>query len=212
MTERVIAPERLDFVDVVTSSHNHTDHLDGETLIPLWKANPNLTVIVSGANVDFAAERLQISPQRLTPISADGDAISIDPFTFHAIPSAHEMMEQDENGDHRFIGLIIQVGKWTIYHSGDCILYGGLVERLKDWKIDLALLPINGRDPGRGVPGNFTAQEAAHLGKQIDAGIVIPCHYEMFEFNTVSPKEFVKAANEIEQEYQLLKCGQRLDL
>jgi len=212
MTERVIAPERLDFVDVVTSSHNHTDHLDGATLIPLWKANPNLTVIVSGANVDFAAERLQISPQRLTPISADGDAISIDPFTFHAIPSAHEMMEQDENGDHRFIGLIIQVGKWTIYHSGDCILYGGLVERLKDWKIDLALLPINGRDPGRGVPGNFTAQEAAHLGKQIDAGIVIPCHYEMFEFNTVSPKEFVKAANEIEQEYQLLKCGQRLDL
>ena len=211
-TERVIAPERLDFVDVVTSSHNHTDHLDGETLIPLWKANPNLTVIVSGANVDFAAERLQISPQRLTPISADGDAISIDPFTFHAIPSAHEMMEQDENGDHRFIGLIIQVGKWTIYHSGDCILYGGLVERLKDWKIDLALLPINGRDPGRGVPGNFTAQEAAHLGKQIDAGIVIPCHYEMFEFNTVSPEELVKAANEIEQEYQLLKCGQRLDL
>jgi len=211
-TERVIAPERLDFVDVVTSSHNHTDHLDGETLIPLWKANPNLTVIVSGANVDFAAERLQISPQRLTPISADGDAISIDPFTFHAIPSAHEMMEQDENGDHRFIGLIIQVGKWTIYHSGDCILYGGLVERLKDWKIDLALLPINGRDRGRGVPGNFTAQEAAHLGKQIDAGIVIPCHYEMFEFNTVSPEELVKAANEIEQEYQLLKCGQRLDL
>jgi L-ascorbate metabolism protein UlaG (beta-lactamase superfamily) len=27
-------PERLDFMDVVTSSHNHTDHLDVETLIP----------------------------------------------------------------------------------------------------------------------------------------------------------------------------------
>src|SRR5262245_18819050 len=32
MTERVIAPDRLKFVDVVTSSHNHTDHLDKETL------------------------------------------------------------------------------------------------------------------------------------------------------------------------------------
>src|SRR5215213_1728986 len=31
MSERVIDPARLDFVDVVTSSHNHTDHLDGET-------------------------------------------------------------------------------------------------------------------------------------------------------------------------------------
>ena len=40
MTERVIAPERLDFIDVVTSSHNHTDHLDKETLVPLLAKNP----------------------------------------------------------------------------------------------------------------------------------------------------------------------------
>src|SRR2546421_9430008 len=40
MTERVIAPEKLDFIDIVTSSHGHTDHLDGETLIPLLKTNP----------------------------------------------------------------------------------------------------------------------------------------------------------------------------
>ena len=58
MTERTVDPSRLSFIDVVTSSHNHTDHLDAETLIPLWKANPNLKVIVSRANVHFAAERL----------------------------------------------------------------------------------------------------------------------------------------------------------
>src|SRR5215213_5521098 len=66
MTERVIAPERLDFVDVVTSSHNHTDHLDGETLTPLMTANPELTVIVPRANVQFAAERLQVPAEKLT--------------------------------------------------------------------------------------------------------------------------------------------------
>ncbi len=212
MTERVIAPERLDFVDVVTSSHNHTDHLDGETLIPLLKANPNLGIICSRANVNFAAERLQISPERLTPIRADGEWIGVDPFSFHAIPSAHEMLEQDENGDHRFIGLIIQVGKWTVYHSGDCIPYDGLTERLKNWEIDIALLPINGRDPVRGVAGNFSAEEAVHLGEQIKAGLVIPCHYEMFEFNTVSPDRLEDAAEETGQKYKLLKCGERLDL
>ncbi|HEX9387566.1 MAG TPA: MBL fold metallo-hydrolase [Anaerolineales bacterium] len=212
MTERVIAAERLDFIDVVTSSHNHTDHLDGESLIPLWKANPNLMVIVSRANIDFAAERLQVFPETLTPIPVNGEAIQIDPFAFHAIPSAHETLEQDENGDYRFIGLIVQIGKWTIYHSGDCIPYDGLVERLKNQKIDIALLPINGRDPARGVPGNFTAEEAANLGKQIDAGLIIPCHYEMFEFNTISPHQFVKAAEEMGQKYRLLKCGERLDL
>lgn len=212
MTERVIAPERLSFIDVVTSSHNHTDHLDAETLVPLLKANPTLTVIVSRANLDFAAERLQVYPARLTTIRADGAGFSIGPFTFNAIPSAHESLEEDENGDHRYIGLIIQAGKWTIYHSGDCVLYEGLVERLRKWNIDLALLPINGQDPARGVAGNFTAEEAAQLGKDIHAGMIIPCHYEMFEFNTVSPEGFVSAAERIGQRYQLLESGQRLDL
>jgi len=174
--------------------------------------NPNLTVIVPQANVNFAAERLQVSPERLTPIRTDGASIHIGPFNFHAIPSAHETSEQDENGDHRFMGLIIQIGHWTIYHSGDCVLYDGLVERLKNWKIDVALLPINGRDPARGVTGNFTAEEAAHLGTQIEAGLVIPCHYEMFEFNTVPPDGFIKVAEKLGQKYRLLKCGDRLDL
>ena len=212
MTERVIAPERLDFVDVVTSSHNHTDHLDGETLIPLWKANPDLKVIASRANLSFAAERLQVSPDRLVPIRADGEAIAIGPFTFHAVPAAHESLEQDESGDHRFIGFVLQIGNRCIYHSGDCIPYDGLVERLKTWRIDLALLPINGRDPTRGVAGNFSGKQAAQLGKQINTGMVIPCHYEMFEFNTVSPGEFVETAEKLRQNYQLLRCGERLDL
>jgi L-ascorbate metabolism protein UlaG (beta-lactamase superfamily) len=212
MTERVIAPERLDFADVVTSSHNHTDHLDGQSLIPLLEANPNLTVIVPRANVRFAAERLQVPSERLTPIRADDAPIYLQPFTFYSIPSAHETLETDENGDHKFVGYVIEVGGRIIYHSGDCIPYDGLVERLKKWKIDIAILPINGRDPARGVAGNFTADEAVALAKEIGAGLIVPCHYAMFEFNTVSPEEFVKAAERIGQKYRLLKCGERLDL
>jgi L-ascorbate metabolism protein UlaG (beta-lactamase superfamily) len=212
MTERVIAPERLDFVDVVTSSHNHTDHLDGETLIPLLKANPTLTVIVARANVEFAAERMQVTYERLTAIRVDETPLIIDTFSFEAIPSAHESLEQDERGDHRFIGLIIKMGKWTIYHSGDCVPYDGLTNRLKHWNIDIALLPINGCDPARGVAGNFNAEEAVALAKEIGAGLVIPCHYEMFEFNTVPPDEFIRVAREMYQPYQVLKCGERLSL
>jgi L-ascorbate metabolism protein UlaG (beta-lactamase superfamily) len=212
MTERVIAPERLDFVDVVTSSHNHTDHLDGETLIPLLKANPTLTVIVPRANVEFAAERMQVTYERLTAIRVDEAPLVIDTFSFEAIPSAHESLEQDERGDHRFIGLIIKIGKWTIYHSGDCVPYDGLTNRLKHWNIDIALLPINGCDPARAVAGNFNAEEAVALAKEISAGLVIPCHYEMFEFNTIPPDEFIRVAGEMNQPYQVLKCGDRLSL
>ncbi len=53
MTELVIDPGRLDFIDVVTSRHNHTDHLDAETLIPLMKANPKLKLVIPEANRSF---------------------------------------------------------------------------------------------------------------------------------------------------------------
>jgi len=211
LTERVIAPERLDFIDAVASSHNHTDHLDGETLIPLRQANPNLKVIVSRANARFAAGRLQIGAEKLTPIRVDGKPLQVPPFTFHAVPAAHEALEQDENGDYRCIGFVIQAGPWTLYHSGDCVPYRGLAERLRQWQIDLALLPINGRDPARGVAGNFSAAEAVQLGQAIRAGRVIPCHYEMFEFNTVSPREFVSAAEAAGLHYTVLRCGERLN-
>ena len=44
MSERVIHPGLLTNISIVTSSHNHTDHLDGETLIPLLKKQPGYQV------------------------------------------------------------------------------------------------------------------------------------------------------------------------
>src|SRR5580693_4137316 len=35
ISERVVDPRLLRDISIVTSSHNHTDHLDAETLIPL---------------------------------------------------------------------------------------------------------------------------------------------------------------------------------
>jgi len=85
-----------------------------------------------------------------------------------------------------------------------------MVENLTRWKIDIALLPINGR--GRGVAGNLTGTEAAQLARDIGAGVVIPCHYDMFEFNTVRPDEFVRSATAIGQSYRLLQNGERFSL
>jgi len=212
MTERVVAPERLDFIDVLTSSHNHTDHLDGETIIPLIKVNPALTIIIPRANLDFAAKRLLVPSSRLSAIRSDSGTLMVGPFKFHALPSAHEQLEQDENGEHKFVGYVIEVGGRTIYHSGDACPYPGLAERLKNWKIDLALLPINGRDPARQVAGNFNAGEAVSLGWEIQAGMLIPCHYDMFEFNTVTPDAFVQLAKLQAVSQCVLKNGEQFSL
>ena len=211
MTELVIAPEQLDFVDVVTSSHNHTDHLDAETLLPLRRVNPQIEILVPAANREFAADRLQIPPERLVVVDA-GDSIQIGEFCFHAVPAAHESVDLDEQGRCRFLGYVVQFGEWTVYHSGDTMLHDGLVETLRSWSIDLALLPINGARPERRVAGNLWGREAAQLAH--DAGIrhVIPCHYEMFEFNTESPDEFVETCSRLGQSYKVLRAGERFRL
>lgn len=208
MVERVVAPEKLDFIDVVSSSHNHTDHLDGETLIPLMEANPELTLIMPEANRQFAADRLQVDPSIFVGLD-DGESAAAAGFTFHALPAAHEQLEQDEKGRYTHLGYVVEFGPWTVYHSGDTVWYDGLVEKLAPFDIDAALLPINGQDPARGVPGNFDGREAAELANQIGARLVIPCHFEMFAFNSVSPDEFIAAAEALEQPYYVMRPGER---
>jgi L-ascorbate metabolism protein UlaG (beta-lactamase superfamily) len=207
MTELAVNPSCLDFIDVVTSSHNHTDHLDRETLCPLLEANPNMALIVPAANRSFVAERLQVEQQRLTTLD-DGQDIDVAGFTVHAVPAAHETVEQDERDRCRFLGYVVQFGDWTIYHSGDTVLYDEMVERLTSWSIDVAILPINGRGPERRVAGNLWGREAAKLAHDIGARLVIPCHYEMFEFNTASPDEFISEARRLGQGYCVLRCGE----
>jgi len=62
-------------------------------------------------------------------------------------------------------------------------------EKLRPFRTDVAILPINGRAPERRVPGNLFGREAAKSVKDIEAKLVIPCHFEMFEFNSASPDE-----------------------
>ena len=218
MTRCPIAPERLDFVDVVTSSHNHTDHLDAESLKPLLQANPKIKLIAPEANRAFVAERLGI--ERSGPVGMDdGKRIDISIQTaskqismlrVSGIASAHEKLEKDEHGRDKFLGYIFQFGKWSIYHSGDTVKYTGIYDRLRRFKIDLALLPINGALPERRVAGNLSGIEAARLAKDIGAGCVIPCHYEMFEFNTADPNdEFIPECKSLAQPYRVLRCGER---
>jgi len=207
MTELVVDPARLDFIDVVTSSHNHTDHLDPDTLKPLIRRNRNLALVIPEANREFVCRRLGCGEDY--PIGLDDDlSVDVGEFTITGIAAAHEQFDTDEEGRHRNLGYIVQVGPWTLFHAGDGVVYDGLAERLQSYAVDLALLPINGQDPARGVAGNMSGAEAAKLAREIDARLAIPCHYEMFEFNTVSSEGFRRECTRLDQPYRILKCGE----
>ena len=208
MTELVIDPVRLAFADIVTSTHNHSDHLDAETLCPIIAKNPSVTLVIPEANRAFVADRLKIDAAAAIGLD-DGTFVEISGIKFSAVASAHETLECDEQGRAKFLGYVLECGPWTLYHSGDTVRYEGMAEKLVPFKIDVALLPINGRAPERRVPGNLTGHEAAQLASDIGAKLAIPCHFDMFEFNTASPGEFIHRCQELRQPFNVLRCGEQ---
>jgi L-ascorbate metabolism protein UlaG (beta-lactamase superfamily) len=210
MTARCVEPSKLDMVSVVTSSHNHTDHLDAETLIPLARANRSLRLVLPEANIEFARQRLGAACPELVGVN-DGTSVRAGEFVFTGIPSAHNEVDRDEHGRCRYLGFVVRFGQWTIYHSGDTRWHDELPRLLVRHRPDVVLLPINGHRPERGVAGNLNGTEAAELAKACAARLAVPHHFEMFSFNTATPDEFMAACRRLGQPFRVPGCGERLD-
>lgn len=207
MSERVISPELLRNISVISSSHNHTDHLDAETLQPLLQNNPHACFVIPEANRQFVAERTGCAPGFPAGLN-DGQSFEHDGFTFHGMPAKHNETERDAHGHCRYMGYVITFGPFAVYHSGDTLWMDELPALLQPFHLDLALLPINGNKPERRVAGNLDAAEAAALAKAAGAACVIPCHYDMFAFNTADAKDFERACDALQQPCKVLRHGE----
>lgn len=208
MCEIPIDPAELGFVDILLSTHNHGDHLDRQSLLPILTAKDLTHFVLPEANRLYAAQQLSCDSSFAIGLT-DGERIQIGPFTIHAVAAAHETIERDDEDRCRFLGYVIQCGDWSIYHSGDTRIYEGLVDVLRPFAIDVALLPINGADPARGMAGNMSASEAAALGKDIGAKLVVPHHFDMFAFNTGDPAVFQAECERLGVNSHVLQIGER---
>lgn len=183
----LVNPADIGSISVFLSSHHHTDHLDEDTLYPIASTNKSCLFVVPAASRD-SPKLKNVARERI--IAADAFApINIRDIAIFPIPSAHEELTIDDSGHHVYLGYIITIGNITLYHSGDCAPYPGLLRNLADFSVDIALLPVNGRDEIRkaaGILGNFTLDEALQLSKDAGFGFSIGHHFGMFEFNTIN--------------------------
>ncbi len=182
-----VAPEKLTGLNAVFCTHAHTDHMDPGTLGPLAQVNPGCRFVVPRSSRATAEER-GVPPERLITADAgeSGTAASI---RWHALASAHEQLETDAAGLQMFLGYVIELEGLRIYHSGDCVPYPGLAAELGRREVDVAILPVNGRDMHRsaaGIPGNFTFAEAVALCRNAGIESILACHFGMFDFNTIN--------------------------
>ncbi|MBK8161230.1 MAG: MBL fold metallo-hydrolase [Rhodospirillaceae bacterium] len=185
-----IDTDGLGHVDLVLSTHQHTDHMDPATLQPLLAARPKTKLVAPLAAEAEALKRAQVSPDRLILVDA-GQRIAVLPGVFvTATRAAHETLERDELGRYRFLGYLIDMGGVRIWHSGDTVPFDGISAEVAALKPDIVLLPVNGRSAellANGVPGNLALDEAIDLARDVGAQALIAHHFGMFDFNTADP-------------------------
>ena len=186
-----IAADAFPRVDLVVCTHRHGDHMDPGTLPVIAARHPDCRFVVPAAEQAHALS-LGLDYGRLVRAAADREIHPLEgmDLVLHPVPAAHERLDPDEHGDHHFLGYGITANGRRLYHSGDCIPYDGLTERVRSLRVELALLPVNGRDADRaaaGVPGNFTLEEAVALCADAGIATLVPHHFGLFAFNTADP-------------------------
>ncbi len=211
MTAAPIRGADLHGIDLVLASHKHSDHFDPETLPELLSSSPAILVLPEA--IREHARAVGLENRRMVGLDA-GDSVERAGFRVRAVPSAHEGLDTDSAGRHLYLGYVVETEGLRFYHSGDSLAYEGLPAQLGPEPFDVLFLPINGRDPARGVAGNMTAAEALDLAALIRPRFVVPHHYDMFTFNTVSIDEFVALGRRLPPGVspRVLRCGERWEI
>ena len=189
-------------LDVIACTHEHLDHLDADGVRELCAGSPRAKVVVPEPIVEMVTE-LGIQRERVIGMRPD-HPVELAGITIHAVPAMHGVHVADaysfgremSGGLDRFLGFIFEGAEGCVYHAGDTIPYEGLARRLRDLHVDVALLPINGRDKAREAldfVGNMDADEAAAIAIEAGVDVAIPMHYDMFAANPGDPARFVAA-------------------
>lgn len=191
--------------DMILATHAHPAHLDAAALVPMLEASRRAKLILPKSATE-AAHAAGIPYERMTTTDAD---LRVEYFKdslygrVYAIPSAHPQLDWTPGKGYPYLGYVIRFGRWTIYHAGDCVLYEGLVERLRPFSVNIALLPIGG--------SNFTVKQAAQLASDIGAGWLVPMHYGTFGNDRGEENSFIShmLGQRPEQPFKIFQCGEK---
>jgi len=219
------SPDERQGVDYVLCTHNHVDHLNLETLLPLARANPQARFVVPAPlkkllfSAGIAEDRVLAARvgESMVLSANSGESVTLFP-----VPAVHARYiqedddgERDENGNHNSLGFVLKGNGVSVYHSGDTWVTPPLLGALKAHSpVDIAMLPINGTDwerTARNCIGNMNPLDAAKLARAVPFDLVIPSHYDMIAHNSENPARFAEAMYTLcpEKRFHICALGER---
>jgi L-ascorbate 6-phosphate lactonase len=187
-----VGPDDLAGTALVLATHQHLDHLDAPGLRALLALDDRALVVVPAPAVPDATEA-GLPGGRLIA-ARPGEPIAAGDVTVHPVPALHGVHVADAythglpgDGDQvRYLGYVLETPDGRLYHAGDTLRWPGQAELLADLGVEVALLPINGRDAARealDIVGNLDAGEALALARDGAVATVVPMHYDLMEGN-----------------------------
>lgn len=172
-----IAPEQLVGVDLIALTHSHLDHMDPETLGAYRAAGGEGPYLAPPETWEKLQQQVGVPEQQITMIWPN-KTHTVGDLTLRATFALAAMSD-----DMTHVGYLISVqGGPTFYFTGDTGYEELVALGVRDHHPDVMFTVING------AFRNLCPAEAARLAKQIDAKVVIPCHYDLLPCSTMPPE------------------------
>ena len=205
-SRRIAAPlaaADIRHADMVFATHAHAGHLDAPSIAAMLANSRGAKLVLPKSAAD-AANAAGIPYNRMTTTDS---GLRIEYFKdnlyarVYAVPSAHPELDWTQAGGYPYLGYLIRFGRWTIYHAGDCRPYPELAAHLQPFNVNVALLPIGGK--------NFEISEAAQLAADIGATWVVPMHYGTFDEDREGAFVTHMLGHRPELRFRVFQCGEK---
>lgn len=209
ITQPPLKPEDVDNADLVLCTHDHADHIDPDGIPVIASSSPHARFVVPRCALDTML-RLGVSRDRILTLAGE-DSLTESDVTIYAVPAMHERFDRHPEFGFPYLSYILKLEGLSLFHAGDTIPYDRQVRKVASHPIDLAFVPINGRDDFRHsleFEGNFTCDEAIAFATAVHAGLTIPMHYDKFTLNTGDVHEFSRLASGRGLRHRVMQVGE----
>ena len=173
--------------DYVFCTHDHRDHLDPDTVVPLAQSDPSAEFVATPEGVAHLL-KLGIEKGRVQAMQI-GEKRQFPTFSAKAIYA-----ECTSQAFTTHMGFVFDFKPITLYITGDTkVGIDAYLDKMKDvigLRPDVMLAAIN---TGYLNPG---PADAAKLTRLVNPRVVIPMHYDCFVENTIDPQAFLHALSE----------------
>ncbi|NUQ01057.1 MAG: MBL fold metallo-hydrolase [Armatimonadetes bacterium] len=188
----LLTPAECAEFDLVLGTHDHSDHIDPDAIPGIAAASQAIFITPRATRQRMLS--LGVPEARWIGLN-DGESVEVHGLEITATRSCHEFFDQTDEGLFPYLGYLISGPGIRLWHAGDTVWWDGLQAELRGLlPIDVALVPINGRDAERyrrNCMGNLSFAEAADLVAPLPVGLAVPTHFDLFVNNSEDPTRFI---------------------